>query len=93
MSMLPLYEGPHFTFRFADDRVIPRFRLQGVEVGRQVSVFKIDPDSGERLGLLATATVGEGGWVGLKEPIIVRAGEAFIAVPGRGVEPALPPTC
>src|SRR5262249_23244665 len=45
-------------------------------------VFKIDPGTGERLGLLATAIVGEGGWVDLTEPIIVRAGEAFVAVPG-----------
>ena len=69
--MLPLYEDPF----------IPRFHLEGVEVGRQVSVFRIDPGTGERLGLLATATVGDGGWVDLLEPIIVRAGEAFIAVP------------
>ena len=79
--MLPLYEDPCFTFHFADDRMIPRFRLEGVEVGRRVSVFKIDPGTGERLGLLATATVGEGGWVELTEPIIVRAGDAFVAVP------------
>jgi hypothetical protein len=83
--MLPLYEDPCFTFRFADDRMIPRFRLEGVEVGRRVSVFKIDPGTGERLGLLATATVGEGGWVELKEPIMVRAGEAFVAVPDKPV--------
>ena len=63
--MLPLYEDPWFTFRFADDRIIPRFHLEGVEAGRRVSVFKIDPGTGERLGLLATATVGEGGWVDL----------------------------
>jgi hypothetical protein len=25
--------------------------------------------------------VGEGGWVDLTEPIVVRAGEAFVAVP------------
>lgn len=80
--MLPLYEDPHFTFRFADDRIIPRFHLEGVEAGRRVAVYKIDPDSGERLGLLATAGVGDGGWVDLQEPITVRAGEAFIAVPG-----------
>ncbi len=78
--MLPLYHDPHFTFRFADDRIIPRFHLEGVEAGRRVEVFKIDPSTGERLGLLATATVGECGWVDLLEPIIVRAGEAFIAV-------------
>ena len=79
--MRPLYEDPHFTFRFADDRIIPRFHLEGVEFGRQVSVFKIDATTGERLGLLATATVGEGGWVELTEPIIVKAGEASVAVP------------
>ena len=80
-DMLPLYHDPCFTFRFADDRIIPRFHLEGVEKGRHVSVIKIDPESGERLGLLATATVGDGGWVDLPQPIIVRAGEAFIAVP------------
>ena len=78
--MLPLYHDPHFTFRFADDRIIPRFHLEGVEAGRKVEVYRIDPGTGERLGLLATATVGEGGWVDLQEPIIVRAGEAFVAV-------------
>jgi hypothetical protein len=79
--MLPLYEDPCFTFRFAEDRIIPRFHLEGVEAGRRISVFKIEPDTGERLGLTATATVGEGGWVDLMEPIIVRAGEAFIVAP------------
>jgi hypothetical protein len=79
-KMLPLYHDPHFTFRFADDRLIPRFHLEGVEAGRRVSVFKIDPSTGERLLLLEMATVGEAGWVDLGEPIIVRAGEAFIAV-------------
>jgi hypothetical protein len=55
--------------------------LEGVEAGRRVSVIKIDPGTGERLGLLATATVGEGGWIDLQEPILVRAGDAFVAVP------------
>jgi hypothetical protein len=79
--MLPLYSDPCFTFRFADDRRIPRFHLEGVPAGQQVSVFKIDPATGERLRLLATATVGEGGWVDLTDPIIVKAGDAFVAVP------------
>ena len=79
--MIPFYHDPWFTFRFADDRLIPRFHLEGVEVGRRVKVFRIDADTGEQLGLMATATVDEGGWVDLQEPIIVRAGEAFIAVP------------
>ena len=52
-----------------------------LKVFRHVSVFKIDPSTGERLGLITTATVGEGGWVNLGEPIIVKAGDAFIAVP------------
>jgi hypothetical protein len=80
--MLPLYEDSDFTFRFAHDRIIARFHLEGVEVGRRVSVFKIDPCNCERLGLLATGTVGEAGWVELSKPIIMRTGEAFIAVPG-----------
>jgi hypothetical protein len=79
--MIPLHHDPWFTFRFEDDRIIPRFHLEGVEVGRRVSAFKINPTTGERLGLLATATVGEGGWVDLTVPIIVRAGDAFVAVP------------
>jgi hypothetical protein len=80
--MIPLHQDPHFTFRFSDDRLIPCFHLEGVEAGRRMSVFKIDSGTGERLGLVAMATVGEGGWVDLTEPIIVRAGEAFVAVPG-----------
>jgi putative acetyltransferase len=79
--MPPLYQDPWFTFRFADARIITRFHLEGIEAGRRLSVFKIDPRTGERLCLLATATVGEGGWASLKEPIIVQAGEAFVAVP------------
>lgn len=79
--MIPIHRDPGFTFRFADDRIIRRFHLEGVETGRQVSLFKIHPSTGERLGRLATATVGEAGWVDLAEPIIVKAGEAFIAVP------------
>jgi hypothetical protein len=80
--MIPLHQDPCFTFRFADSRIIPRFHLEGVEAGRQIEAFKIDPATGERLGLLATAAVGEDGWVDLVEPIIVRAGEVFVAVPG-----------
>lgn len=57
-EMLPLYQDPWFTFRFNDDRIIPRFHLEGVEARRRVSVFKIDPGTAERLGLMATAA----GW-------------------------------
>src|SRR5438105_890175 len=79
--MTPLYQDPWFTFRFADDRLIPRFHLEGIKAGRRVSVFKIDASTGKQLDLLARATVGESGWVDLGEPILVRAGDAFIAVP------------
>ncbi len=79
--MLPLYHDSCFTFRFAEDRIIPRFHLEGVETGRRVEVFNFDAGTGERLGLLATATVGNGSWVDLAEPIIVRAGDVFIVVP------------
>jgi hypothetical protein len=79
--MTPLHHDRYFTFRFADDRIIPRFHLEGVEAGRRVSVFKLDLATNERLDLIATATVCDGGWVDLPEPIIVRAGDGFIAVP------------
>jgi len=78
--MTPLYEDTCFTFRFADDRIVPRFHLEGVEEGRRLTVFKIDAGTGEQRGLLATAVVGKAGWVDLATPIQVRAGEAFIAI-------------
>jgi N-acyl-D-aspartate/D-glutamate deacylase len=84
--MTPLYEDPYFTFRFADDRIIPRFHVEGIHAGRRVCVYKIDAATNERLGLLARGFVGDGGWVDLAEPIIVRAGDAFIAVPEQVVD-------
>lgn len=87
-DVLPLYRDPHYTFHFADDRLIPRFHLEGVEMGRWVSVYRIDAGTGERLGLLARASVGAGGWVELAEPILVRAGEGFVVVPESGTEGA-----
>lgn len=81
LTTLPLCRDPHFTFRFAADRIIARFHLEGVEGGRCASIFKLDPFSEERSRLIATATVGNGGWVDLSEPIIVSAGEGFLAVP------------
>jgi len=79
--MIPLHHEPHFAFRFADDRIIPRFHLEGVEAGRRITVFRLDPVTGGQQQQIATATVGEGGWVDLAEPIIVRAGDGFVAVP------------
>ena len=78
-----LHEDEGYTFRFADDRVIPRFHLDGVPPGTHVAVYRIDPATEERRELLTTATVGEGGWVDLPDPLRVRAGDAFVAVPAR----------
>jgi hypothetical protein len=62
-KMTTLYQDPWFTFRFADDRLISRFHLEGIEAGRRVSVFKIASTTGESLGLLTAATVGKAvGW-------------------------------
>jgi hypothetical protein len=63
-------------------RLIPRFHLDELEAGRCISVYKIDPESGEQLRMLASARVGEDGWVGIPEPITVWAGGAFVAVLG-----------
>ena len=53
---------PQFTFRFAEDRIIPRFHLEGVE--RSASVGLQDRPRQRRAdGLLATATVAKAaGW-------------------------------
>src|SRR4051794_35710697 len=80
-GMIPPHRDPHYTFRFADDRLIPRFHLDGVEPGRHVAVYRLDPDSGEWRTLFAEAVTGDGGWVDLPEPLVVGAGEGFVAVP------------
>ena len=30
--MIPLHQSPWFTFRFADNRIISRFHLEGIEI-------------------------------------------------------------
>lgn len=80
--MIPLHHAPHYTFRFADDRIVARFHLEGVGAGRRVAVYRLDPATGVRLGLLTTGVAGDGGWVDVADPITVRAGDAFVAVPG-----------
>jgi hypothetical protein len=84
--MIPVYHEAHFTFRFADARTIPRFHLDNMEAGRGVSVFRLDRATERPLGLIATAVVGDGGWVDLTEPITVRAGEGFVVVPAARCE-------
>jgi hypothetical protein len=77
-AKLPLYADLGFIFSFVEDRLIPRFHLEGVMAGLAVSVFKV---TGEQWDLLATGTVGEGGWVDLPDPINVLAGDQLVAVP------------
>jgi hypothetical protein len=58
--MTPLYRDPWYTFRFEDDRIIPRFHLDAIEAGRRVSVVKIDPQTGERVP--PPSSVRAAGW-------------------------------
>lgn len=47
----------------------------------------MDPNTGGRSILLREAIAGEGGWVDLPEPLSIRAGDGFLAVPGVAREP------
>ena len=39
-KMLPLYHDPRFTFRFAEDRIIPASTWK---VSSRAAIYKIDP--------------------------------------------------
>ena len=65
-----------------------RTPVPGEETGAEVSSLEAGQlrnmkpvDEAEALRFLPGATVGEGGWVDLREPIMVRAGDAFVAMP------------
>jgi hypothetical protein len=62
--MRPFYEDPCFTFRFAHDRIIPRFHLEDIQAGRRVGVHRhSEPgvDHGDELvRFFPTAPVGSG---------------------------------
>ena len=79
--MIPLYSDPWFTFHFAEDRLIGRVHLEGVLPGVGVILYRIDPHSSARGAELAREVAGADGWVDFSTPLVVRAGEAFIAVP------------
>lgn len=76
-----LYSDPFFTFRFAEDRLIPRIHLEGVSAGQRVSIYSADPQTLQRGKPLCTGVVGEGGWVDVCPPLVVRAGEVFVVFP------------
>ena len=72
--MTPLYRDPGFAFRFADDRLIDRVHLDGVAAGTPVTLT--DLHTGD---VLAEGVAGDGGWVPLAPPLVVRAGGGFMA--------------
>ena len=77
--MIALHRDEFWVFRFADARVVPRFHLDGAEAGRRAAVFRLDPATGGPAELLAEAVVGDGGWVDLPAPVVVRPGQGFVA--------------
>lgn len=81
--MIPLHHDPFYTFRFAEDRMIPRFHLEGMPSGQLIRVHRADPATLRPGALLTTAPVGTGGWVDLAQPLLVRAGEVFVVLPER----------
>jgi hypothetical protein len=66
-NMKPAEES-RLTFHSAADRILSRCQFKGIPAGPQVSVFQVDPTTGDRLNLVATAVVRHGGWVDLSEP-------------------------
>lgn len=75
--MIELYRDEDFTFRFAEPRVVGRFHLEGAAAGTVVAVRRL-ATPGDVVGeLLATATVGEGGWVEVTPALRVGAANGF----------------
>jgi hypothetical protein len=56
--MLPLYCDPYVTFHFADDHLIRRFHLEGVEARRRVTVLAslIESVAAAGVGVFAVST-------------------------------------
>jgi hypothetical protein len=76
----PLYRDPYFTFRFAEDRRVDRFHLEAAPPGARVTIYHLDPGTGERTGSSESALVDERSWVQLQTPLLVRAGGGFEVV-------------
>lgn len=85
--MIPLHRDEFYTFTFADDRLVPRFHLDGATEGA-AAVYRLDPATGGPADRLADAVVGPGGWVELSVPLTVRTGDGFLVRVGlAGVSP------
>lgn len=65
--------------------IVPRGVEQRPVADHEVDVLRIEPAqkigtaSSQRQRLLTTLIVGDGGWVALPEPFIVKTGDAFVA--------------
>lgn len=88
--MMSIFQEPFFTFRFADSRLVPRCHLEGIAEGCSVTVYRLDPTTGETSERLFEAMVGADGWVDLPIPIIVPIGGGFRIVPERSDSPPAP---
>lgn len=75
--MITLYRDDDFTFRFAEPRIVGRFHLEGVAPGTAVAVRRLATPGDVVGGLLATATVGDGGWVEVTPALRVDAAHGF----------------
>lgn len=77
--MISLFREPWYCFCFTEDRLIPRFHLEGVPTGVRVRVHQLVQ---ERPGpLLMEGAVDELGWVDCPTPLRMRRGEGFLAIP------------
>jgi hypothetical protein len=75
--VIELYHEDDFTFRFAEPRVVGRFHLENVAPGTVVAVRRLRTP-GDVVGeMVATATVGPGGWVEIEPALRVDAANGF----------------
>jgi hypothetical protein len=77
-NMISLYKDPCFTFRFAEDRIIPRPHLEGVEAGgrcpssrstpRQVGLRRITDRSCRRVSMCGVVGASTRFWARSNRP-------------------------
>ncbi|MFQ3650838.1 MAG: hypothetical protein SNJ75_10935 [Gemmataceae bacterium] len=77
--MISLFREPWYRFHFTEDRLVPRFHLEGVPTGIRVRVYQLVQD--EPGPLIAEGVVGADGWVECLPALRVQRGEGFLAVP------------
>jgi hypothetical protein len=77
--MIPIFREPWYRFCFAENRLIPRFHLEGVPTGVRVRVYRLVQE--EPGPLLLEGIVGEAGWVECLPPLRMHSGEGFLVIP------------